>query len=91
MGKPGFGIAMDTEGLCLWCNTHLSEGSTVTVSTGLGTIINSSIRQKDGLAGKLEGLSSIFLMYMWPAVKRTPENLALCLWFTLLPGKSPKL
>ena len=41
------------------CEKEASHRDSVTVTRGLDTIINSSISRKDGIAEKLQGLSSI--------------------------------
>lgn len=50
---------MDEQNSCILCEKDLSQGETVTVSRGLDAIICSSLRRQDGIAEKLQGLTSV--------------------------------
>lgn len=53
---------MDINVNCLLCEKNLSVGKTVNVKQkGLNTVIKSNERRKDGISGKLRGLSSVIL------------------------------
>ena len=67
---------MDMQNLCLICEEELSQGETVTVTRGLETIINSSMRRKDEIAEKLEGLSSICVHVMCRKSYTRESNIA---------------
>ena len=49
----------DDPELCVLCGKELLHHDAVTVTRGVDTLINSSIRRNDDIAEKLQGLSSI--------------------------------